>query len=284
MGYFLTQLAKLGEAAISSVGTHIAFSISGIFFFGLPVAFSVGAYVFAIAAKAGWAWGWALISALAAAALIGYLFTILYRRLSNDSFAVFSLASLLAFDALLKSWDKVTGGVLGIAGVPRPGFIHNLTDLVFFQILLVIAVFLFEYCLLRSPWGRAFQAHKENKIFLDAFGYSAKNIGSLAVILSSILAALAGIVAIWRIQFLDPSFGGIALLLIMLTIGILALKPQVKWLAGSVLAIILLPEILRFFPFPASVLGHLRVLFYSVLLIILVKKLSKRYTAEKRFV
>jgi hypothetical protein len=51
-----------------------------------------------------------------------------------------------------------------------------------------------------------------------------------------------------------------------------------------VLCIVLLPEILRFFPFPSSIMGHLRILFYSVLLIVLVKQLSTRYTSKKRFI
>ncbi|MFA5870924.1 MAG: branched-chain amino acid ABC transporter permease [Candidatus Paceibacterota bacterium] len=284
MGYLYTQIARFFETSMLSVGVHITTSIAGIFFFGFPVAFSFGAYALVILIKNGFTLWIAFIITILLSVLLGLIFSLLYRRLSNDGFAVFTFASVLAFDSLIKSWDSLTGGVLGISGISRPSFARTLVALVILQGILAICVFIFEYTLLQSPFGRALRAHNESKIFLDATGIPASGIGSFAITLAVVLSALAGILAIWRIQFLDPSFGGIAILLQILTIGILAMKPKVSGLILSVLCIVLLPEILRFFPFPSSIMGHLRILFYSVLLIVLVKQLSTRYTSKKRFI
>src|ERR1044071_3336139 len=103
MGYLITQLSRVWENFIFTIGTHLTISVGGVFFFGFPVAFSISAYVLAISQKAGVSPFFAITFALAAAVLVGIFFSALYRRLSADSFAVFTLASILAFDALVRS-------------------------------------------------------------------------------------------------------------------------------------------------------------------------------------
>ena len=284
MGYIFTQMARFFEGLPISIGSHIAVSVSGIFFFGTTVAFSLGAYVFTILAKAGNSIFLSVILALLAAVILGMIFSFFYRRLSTDSFVVFTLASVMAFDALIRSWDSLTGGVLGISGVPRPAFISNLVSLIILQGIVAVSFVLFEYFILKSPFGRVLQAHKENRIYLNSLGWNSDFVGSSVVVLASFMSAITGILAIWRIQFLDPTFGGVPLLIEVLTISILAIRPKVRWIVVSTLVIILIPEILRFFPFPSSILGHLRIILYSGLLIILVKRLSSGYTFEKRLV
>jgi branched-chain amino acid transport system permease protein len=278
-------MARFFEGLTISVGSHLAVSVSGIFFLGTTVAFSLAAYVFTISAKAGSSIFLSVVLALLAAVILGVIFSFFYRRLSADSFVVFTLASVLAFDALLRSWSSLTGGVLGISGVPRPASVSSLADLVILQGVVAVSFVLFEYFILKSPFGRVLQAHKENRTYLNSLGWNSNFIGSAVVVLASFASAMAGILAIWRIQFLDPTFGGgIPLLIEVLTISILAIRPKVRWLVISTLVIILIPEVLRFFPMPSSILGHLRVILYSGLLIILVKRLSAGYTFEKRFV
>ncbi len=267
-----------------SIGSHLNVSVSGIFFFGTSVAYSLGAYVFTIMAKTGNSMFLSLIAAVLSSVILGLIFSMFYRRLSVDSFVVFTLASFLAFDALLRSWDSLTGGVLGISGVPKPAAFSNLPNLLILEGVVAFSFIVLEYAILKSPLGRALQAHKENKTFLDSTGWNSNFIGSLVIVAASLMSAVSGIISIWRMQFLDPTFSNVTLLIMMLTISILAVKPKVSWIIGSTLIIVLLPEVLRFFPFPSSMIGHLRLLFYSVLLIILVRKLSSSYTFEKRFV
>lgn len=284
MGYLYTQLARFFETVVASVGLHSTLSVGGISFFGFPVAFSAGAYAFAIIMKQGGTFWPALVGALGVGALLGAGYIVMYRRLSNDSFAVFSLASVLAFDALVRSWDSVTGGVLGIAGVSRPPFARPLMFLVVFQAVVAVAFLLVEYGMLRAPFGRALLAHRENKNVLESLGVSAHRTGSYAILFACVASAAAGLLTIWRIQFLDPSFGGIPLLIQVLTVAILALRPRIAWLIGATVLIVLIPEALRLFAFPAAILGHLRLALYAAFLLVLVGKVSARYRVEKRIV
>ena len=285
MGYFFTQLARIGEATILSIGAHLSLSVAGIFFFGFPITFGLGAYAFGIlVVRFSVPFGFAVAAALGISFVLGILFALLYRRLSNDSFAVFTLAGVFAFEALLRSWDGLTGGVLGISGVPRPDFARTLGELVVLQAVLTVSFLVLEYVIFQSSFGRTLQAHKESKTFLSALGYPASRIGSVALVIAACTSAIAGILSVWRIQFLDPSFGGIAVLLLVVTISIIALKPKASWLFGATLLVLLLPEMLRFLPFPSEVFAHVRLLVYSVLLIVLVKRLSGRHTVEQRLI
>lgn len=238
----------------------------------------------AIALKMGLPMGWAMVLALGVSLAFGSAFAFAYSKLSNDSFAVLTLASLLAFDALLKSWDSVTGGVLGIAGVVRPELFSSLSNLAAGEGILACALMSVHWVLLRSPFGRKLRAIKENQSALSALGSSGQQIGFFIVLFSGLVAALSGLMSVWRIQFLDPSLGGISVLLPALTVAVVAYRPKTAWLALSALVVTLLPESLRFFHFPSSSMGHMRMLVYSALIILLLKNLSHRSSVADRIV
>lgn len=284
MGYITLQLARLFEALILSVGTHLAISVGGIFFFGFSVTYLIGAYVVAIAGQAGIGILLATLTALGLSLCAGTLCALLYRRLSNDAFAVFMIALVFAFDAVLKSWSSVTGGTLGIAGITRPEVATTLTTLMLIEGVVALLCLALEYILLKSPFGRALIAHKESPRLLNATGVSAKKIGMLVIILASGLAGLSGIFGAWRIQFLDPTFGGVMYLIFGLTVAILAVKPKVSWIIGASAFSLLLPEVLRFLSLPSSIFADLRSLIYAVLLVALIRWLSNNHTDHKRLV
>ncbi len=284
MGYWLTQLARIFETAVSAMGTHLAIAVSNIFFLGIPVMYALGAYAMVILQREGLAlWPAAGVSLLIVI-VCSFIFVAAYWKLSADSFTVFSLASVLAFDAVLKSWDSVTGGVLGLAGIVRPEMASGLGQLVILELALSAIVLAGEYIILKTWFGRALLAMKENKYVAESFGYSTRKLGAAVIIIASFAAALSGILTIWRIRFLDPGFGGIIILIQLATIAIIAAKPKIRWLAGSTLLIVLLPEVFRFFDLPSTIVGHLRNLLYALALIVIVKSVSKNLLPQKRFI
>jgi branched-chain amino acid transport system permease protein len=284
MGYLFTQLARYSEAAIMSTGAHLAVAVTNIFFLGIPVMSTLAAYTLVITQNKGIPLIWALLLSLFSVLLTSLIFVLAYLKLSADSFTVFTLASVLAFDAVLKSWDSVTGGVLGIAGIIRPNFILTLSRLAWFQFGLTLIVLLAEYIILKTWLGRALLGMKENKYIVESSGISTKRLGAAVIIISSFFAALAGIVTVWRIQFLDPGFGGLVLLIQIMTIAVVAAKPKIRWLAISTLIIVLLPEILRLLNLPPTIIGHLRNLLYALILLIIIRNISSNLLPQKRFI
>jgi branched-chain amino acid transport system permease protein len=284
MGYIILQLQRFAESLILTVGNHLTISVAGIPFFGFTVPYMAGAYTVAIMLGNGSSFLAAIAAAIGLSGVVGILFALLYRRLSADSFAVFTVASILAFDALLRSWDSVTGGVLGIAGIRKPALVSSSSRLLILSMIIAAACVGIEYLILQSPFGRQLQAHKESPRLLDAAGRSAKRVGSLVILICAATGGIAGIIGAWRIQFLDPSFGSINYFIFGLTICILAQHASIRWMAGATAIVTFVPELLRFLPLPESILGYLRQLMYAVLLIVLVRLVVAKYTETKRIV
>ncbi|MCX6785179.1 MAG: hypothetical protein NTV81_04650 [Candidatus Komeilibacteria bacterium] len=283
MGYFFTTLARFFEGAIVSVGAHLTISLGGIFLFGLPTMYALGAYAFVVCQKFGLGSGLSFLITLGLVLLVSLVFILAYWKLSNESLAIFTLISVLAFDAVVKSWDSVTGGVLGIAGVARPSALQTLGQLVFWEGALIVIILTLEYFFLKTKFGRALLGMRENIPLVQSLGISSKKLGAAMILVASILAALAGLLTVWRIQFLDPSIAGMVVLIQVVTVGILAVKPKVSWLIGAALFVTLVPEILRLFDLPSTMVGNLRVLLYAVILIVALRSL-KGWLAPKRFV
>src|SRR3989344_9663080 len=119
MGYFLNTVTRIWETTLEAVGGHLTLGVGGILFLGFPASFWCGAYGYTVSAKAGLTVSASLIIGIILSASMGAIYMFFYSRMSNDSFAVMALASVLGMDALIRAWDSVTGGGLGIAGVQR---------------------------------------------------------------------------------------------------------------------------------------------------------------------
>lgn len=115
MGYLLTILARMCETAIVAVGAHLSITVSGIFFLGIPSMISLGTYGLMVPQRFGVSMPLSIGISFFLTFIGSLIFVQLYRRLSNDSFTVFSLTSLLAIEACILSLDALTGGPLGIS-------------------------------------------------------------------------------------------------------------------------------------------------------------------------
>jgi len=284
VGYLFTLLANITEATITSVGAHLTTTLSGIFFLGIPAMISIGAYGMVVPQTFGYSLQESLVISFVLSLCASLLFVLFYLKLSKDSFTVFSLTTVLAVEAVVQSWDSVTGGVLGISGIMRPEYFSSFQDLVLLQVLVMFAVLIFEYILLKTWFGRMLLGLKESPEVVSSLKVSVARVGSLVIIISSILAAIEGVLITWRIQFLDASFGSIIVLIQILIIAIIAVKPRVYWLFLSVIFIVLLPEILRFLDIPPGIIGYVRDLLYSTILIIALFVVNNKYLENKRFI
>ena len=113
MGYLLTVLTRFFWATVQGVAGQLSIGMAGIFLLSLSVCFSFSAYSFAILSKNFTFSFWlTFVLSLGLTSLVGFLFSYLYTKVSKDSFTVLALSSILGFDALVKSFDGLTGGYL----------------------------------------------------------------------------------------------------------------------------------------------------------------------------
>lgn len=284
MGYFLTLILGYARFLIQGVGIHVVFSLGGILFLGFPTVMNASAYGLAIAQRHGFSMAISLAIGLLVGILFSLFFAFLFVRLSMDSFVVLCLASILAFEALVRSWNTLTNGVLGLSGIEPPLFLNTLgifAAFVFFMSLVFLGI---EFVLLNSPRGRAIRAFKENPLALEVLGISSAHLGQFLILFSSFCFMVAAFFKLWQFRFLTPGFVDLDILIEVFTIGILALHSGLRRLALSVLFILFFPELLRFLELPSALFAHLRLLLYSVALIFLIKRFQDQLRIPKRLI
>ncbi len=160
----------------------------------------------------------------------------------------------LAFSTLvwlvLRNEQWLTGGTFGISNIARPIFFGIRTDgaLAFHRFVVVVTLILALalWWLVRSPWGRAFLALRENPIRAASLGIDIRAYTLLAFAIGSAYGGFAGALYAPLVEFIDPTPFALSasfMLLLMVVAG--GSGYQLGPFLGALLAVAL-PEWLRF--------------------------------------
>lgn len=180
----------------------------------------------------------ALAGGMAAPSVVAFVIGKPTLRLSGVYLAMATLGFGEVVRISILNWDSVTGGALGLNGIP------NLTEWWHVAIALV-AVLALLWRMRRSRVGRAFEAIKEDETAASLMGIDVDGHKLLAFVLGAALAGLAGGLNAHLTFFIGPQEYGFDRGVEILTMAILG---GVGSLAGPVLGafiVTLLPEVLR---------------------------------------
>jgi branched-chain amino acid transport system permease protein len=235
---------------IAAMGLNLTVGYAGLKSLAHAGFMGVGAYTVAIAMKAGisfWLAGpMAIVICFAFGLLIG--FPALRVQLHYLGFATLGFNLLLMLFFRNEEW--LTGGTFGIQNIKRPtllGFSFESNQAFYYLVLVVLIVFaaLLAY-LLRSPWGRAFAALRDNPIRAESTGINITAYTLMAFAIGAAYAGVAGALFAPLVNFIDPSPFGIATSLLFLLMVVVGGSGKFYGpVMGSAIAL-LLPEYLRF--------------------------------------
>jgi branched-chain amino acid transport system permease protein len=270
--YYYQIMILAGINIVLAVSLNLTNGIAGQFSIGHAGFFAVGAYVSASltyyagpAIRAcltflppvmqdGALLVIALLAAALATALAGLLVGIPSLRLRGDYLAIVTLGFGEIIRVLILNIDAV-GGARGFTGIPK---LSN-----FFWVYLLVTVCVATvWNLVRSSYGRAFLAIRENEIAAQAMGINVTRHKVLAFVISSMFAGMAGCLFGHYTMYLHTNtftFVKSFEIIIMVSIGGLGS------IEGSVLGAVLLtllPEAFRGFE------GY-RMVIYSLALILI---------------
>jgi len=174
--------------------------------------FAVGAYVAGVLTKThGVAVPLAMVIAIAASALIGWLLAIPAGRVREIYLAMMTTGfGLLCFE-IAKEWS-VTGGVVGLSGIASPtlrslqvfGWMVDTVDL--FRVMLVATaiVLVLMRNFVQSHHGRSFFAVQASEIAAGSIGIARGQVKRRAYAISGAMAGLAGALYAHLVGYLGP--------------------------------------------------------------------------------
>jgi len=182
--------------------------------------------------------------------VIGWLLGYPALRVQHHYLAFATLGfNVLAF-LVMRNEEKITGGTFGISGIPRPTLFGLSLDgvLPFFWFTLFFTVLLIAllWWLLRSPWGRAFAALRDNPIRAESLGVNITAYTLLAFAIGAACAGFAGVFFAALVQFVEPAPFHFSASLLMLLAVIVGGSGRFFGPVLGTVVIVLLPEWLRF--------------------------------------
>lgn len=231
---------------------------------------ALGAYASALlTVNYGWPFPVVLAAGMAAPALMAFVIGKPTLRLSGVYLAMATLAFGEVVRIVLLNLDSITGGALGLNGIPQ------LTQW-WHVALALVAVLLLLWRLRVSRVGRAFEAIREDEVAAGLMGMNVDGYKMLAFVLGAAIAGLAGALNAHLTFFIGPGEYGFDRAVDILTMAILG---GIGSLTGPVLGAViltLLPELLR-------ALQQFRLVINGVILVLIVLFLPRGIWDVARF-
>ena len=199
--------------------------------------------------------------------LIAWLLSFPAARVKEFYLAMMSVGFGMIFSEIVREWESLTGGVMGITGVPSAqlgtfvvaGWVLSTTDytraLVVFALVMLFTLDRF----VRSRWGRALFALHVSEIAARSIGIRSGQIKRQAYLLSGILAGFAGALYAHLVSYIGPESFEIHRSIEILVMSVVG---GLGSLAGQVLGGI----VLTFLPLQLEAFADYKFIVYGVVL------------------
>ncbi|WP_342130393.1 branched-chain amino acid ABC transporter permease [Hydrogenophaga sp. OTU3427] len=235
---------------IATMGLNLTVGYAGQKSLGHAAFFGIGAYTVAIMMKAGLSFWLGLPTAMLICFVVGIILGFPALRVQTIYLAFATLGFNTAIWLVMRNEEWLTGGTFGINNIARPslfGFSLEGNVPYYYLVLGVTALLaVLLWGLLRSPWGKAFTALRDNPIRAESLGVDTRSYTLLSFAIGAVYAGIAGALFASLVQFIEPApftVGASIMMYLMVVVG------GPGYFLGPVLGAavgVILPEWLRF--------------------------------------
>lgn len=194
---------------IAIMGLNLTVGYAGQKSLGHAAFFGIGAYTVAILMKAGFSFWLGLPAAALICFVVGLILGFPALRVQAIYLAFATLGFNTAIWLVMRNEEWLTGGTFGINNIARPvlfGYSLEANRPYYYFVLavtLLLAALLWG--LLRSPWGKAFTALRDNPIRAESLGVDIRNYTLLSFAIGAAYAGIAGGLFASLVQFIEPA-------------------------------------------------------------------------------
>ncbi|MDI4237132.1 branched-chain amino acid ABC transporter ATP-binding protein/permease [Bradyrhizobium sp. Arg237L] len=250
--YDLRLFTLAGVFAILAIGYQFIFGYVGELSLSQGAFFGFSAYVTGIlAAKAGLDFAATFLASVVACVLLAVLISIPVLRLASHYFALATLGVGQVLLLLAIDWQSLTGGAIGLSGVPLPnlfGFqIGRGWPLLLFVWSFVLLAAAAAYQTKRGLYGLACHVVRQNAVAARSLAIDPDAIRFAMFLLSAAMAGVAGALHAHTIRIVSPEGLDFKVMISCLTMAVIGGRTHVWGAVAGALLVVHLPEWLRGF-------------------------------------
>ena len=235
---------------MAGMGLNLTVGYAGQMSIGHAAFLGIGAYTAAILMKIGFSFWLVLPLAALLCFIVGLVLGFPALRVQHHYLAFATLGFNVLMSLFFRNEEWLTGGTFGISGIQRPAFFGLSLDgsgaYFYFTYVSAILLALVLWWLIRSPWGRAFAALRDNPIRAESLGVNIMAYTLLAFAIGAAFAGIAGAYFAALVQFIEPAPFSLTASLMMLLMVIVGGSGRFFGPMLGAAIVILLPEWLRF--------------------------------------
>ena len=235
---------------IAALGLNLTVGYAGQISLGQAGFLGIGAYTAGLMAKLGFSYLLIVPASGSLCFLVGLGLGFPALRVQHHYLAFATLGFNMLCFLVFRNEEWLTGGTFGMNNIARPVLFgwHFSRPADFFQltfcVLVVLAIAM--ALLLRSPWGRAFAALRDNPIRAESVGINTTFYTLMSFAIGAAYAGVAGALFAPLVGFIEPASFNVTNSLAMLLIVIVGGQGRFFGPALGAVIVVLLPEWLRF--------------------------------------
>ncbi|MBR2700473.1 MAG: branched-chain amino acid ABC transporter permease [Erysipelotrichaceae bacterium] len=267
--YQLRILISAALAMIFAMSLNLLMGIGGTVSFGHAAFYSIGAYTTAVLwYHFGTAYSTNFIPVLLITGLAGLLLSLPMSRITGRYVTIITLSFAEIVNLIIKNWDPVTLGQMGIVGIPSVNlFGHVLkskTEFFYLTMFFVIMTYIIMNWLVNSKLGRNLRAISNDAIAAEAMGIKIFPYKVIVFTISAVFAGIAGSLYAHLMSYVEPSTFNSNLSFQCISMVVIGGLGNFSGTMVGALFLTILPEYLRRFEF----LFKYRMIAYGLVLVI----------------
>ena len=249
--YGIFILSMWAVMTIAAIGLNLTLGYAGQVSLAQAAFVGIGAYITAwLTTKGAWPFWPTYFLGFASCFVVGWALGYPALRVQHHYLAFVTLAFNTLVFLVFRNEEWLTNGISGISNVPRPSlFGYSLKggrEFYYFCLAHLAFVSAAAWWLIRSPWGRAFVAVRENPVRALSLGVDVRRYTLMAFAVGAGLGGISGTLYAPLTQFVDPTPFALGLSLNLLLMVVLGGSGYFFGPFVGAIVAVLLPEWLRF--------------------------------------
>jgi branched-chain amino acid transport system permease protein len=207
-GYLIATATIGGIYVLLTLGLSLQYGFTGLINFGHVGFYAIGAYASALVTLAGYPIAAGMLAAVLLAGVSAVPLGLFAIRLREDYLAIVTLAFSEIVRIVLIGEQWLTGGNVGLSGIPHP-FAATLaggTERLYLGLVLAADLLgvLVVLRVVHSPFGRLIRAIRDDEVAVRALGKDPVGYKMAVLVIGAALAGLAGSLYAHYVTYISP--------------------------------------------------------------------------------